>query len=646
MPALRPVFRALALLLAVGALGFGCGSTSDLADGGQSEPGDAALVADADAAIIDADVVIDGAVELILPRLVALSISDIPSLSPAFDADVAPAAVVYAAEVPLATSEVAITATALDANASVFVNDVAVESGVASAPISLNLGVNTIVVKVVAIGGEEGIYTVELARGSSLLEQAAYIKASNTQNFDQFGFAVAVSGDFLAVGAIGEDGGGAGVSDGTGDTDNAVSGSGAVYLFRKGPTGWEQEAYIKASNTDELDSFGGSLALFGDTLAVSAVSEEGAAGGISIGPGDTENQRNSSGAVYVFRRGNLGWAQEAYVKASNPDRSDNFGFRLALSSDTLVVTTIRESGGGAGIDTGLGDTLNAAPQSGAAYVFRRNVTTWTQEAYIKASNPDEEDGFGGSVSLSGDTLVVGAIREDGGSTGVSNGPGDLANAATDSGAAYVFRRSGNLWSQEAYLKASNSEAGDFFGFSVMLEGDSLAVGATREDGAGVGVSTGNGDTANGLQHSGAVYIFERSGVTWAQSAYVKSSNPDAFDLFGSDLARSENALAVTAPFEAGAASGVDTGIGDVDNGATAAGAIYLFRENAGSWSQEAYIKASNTDASDQFGYSISMSNGILATGARTEAGNLTGVSTDGGDLANGSQGSGAVYVLE
>src|SRR5690606_34801582 len=106
------------------------------------------------------------------------------------------------------------------------------------------------------------------------------------------------------------------------------------------------------------------------------------------------------------------------------------------------------------------------------------------EAYIKASNTGEGDQFGYSVSLSGDTLAVGAYFEDSAAIGVNGDQAD--NSAGASGAVYVFRRSGGVWTQEAYLKASNAEAGDLFGYSVSLSGDSLAIGAQREDSAAIG----------------------------------------------------------------------------------------------------------------------------------------------------------------
>jgi len=131
------------------------------------------------------------------------------------------------------------------------------------------------------------------------------------------------------------------------------------------------------------------------------------------------------------------------------------------------------TGGGNGDASG-----NAAIYSGAVYVFSRAGTAGTQQAYIKASNTETYDQFGNSVALDGDTLAVGAYREDSSARGINGNQSD--NSAGYSGAVYVFTRAGTTWTQQAYIKASNTDASDFFGYSVALDGDTLAVGAYRE----------------------------------------------------------------------------------------------------------------------------------------------------------------------
>ena len=214
---------------------------------------------------------------------------------------------------------------------------------------------------------------------------------------------------------------------------------------------------------------------------------------------------------------------------------------------------------------------NSAIDSGAVYVFTRNGTTWSQQAYLKASNTDADDSFGRSVSLSGDTLAVGVYVEDSSATGVNGSQSD--NSARDSGAVYVFTRSGRTWSQQAYLKASNTDAGDLFGYSVSLSGSRLAVGAIYEDSSATGVNGSQSD--NSVIDSGAVYIFTRSGTTWSQQAYLKASNTDASDEFGSSVSLSGDTLAVGADWEDSSATAVNDN--QNDNSAGRSGAVYVRR---------------------------------------------------------------------
>src|SRR5262249_6428205 len=234
--------------------------------------------------------------------------------------------------------------------------------------------------------------------------QEAYLKASNTQAGDQFGWAVAISGDTAVVGAHLESSNATGVN---GDqANNSSIQSGAAYVFVRGDAGWSQQAYLKASNTGIGDHFGHAVAILGDTIVVGAPFE----GSIA------------TGAAYVFVRNGTVWSQQAYLKASNPDLNDQFGFSVAVSGNTIVVGANLHSSGAAGVN---GDqNNNSALQSGAAYVFARNGSTWTQQAYLKASNPGVNDEFGFSVGISGDTVVAGAWQESSNSTGVN---GDQSN---------------------------------------------------------------------------------------------------------------------------------------------------------------------------------------------------------------------------
>ena len=222
-----------------------------------------------------------------------------------------------------------------------------------------------------------------------------------------------------------------------------------------------------------------------------------------------------------------------------------------------------------------------APDSGAVYVYARTGITWSQHAYVKASNTGINDSFGWSLALSGDgnTLAVAARQEDSSSTGINSTPNE---SAPNSGAVYVYTRSGITWSLQAYVKASNTETNDFFGFSVALsaDGDTLAVGASLEDSAETGVIRGAPDetaTPNGLNsgNSGTVYVYARNAGTWSQQAYVKASNIGANDYFGNSVALSADGstLAVGAFGEDGSSSSVNS----VPNeSALDAGAVYLY----------------------------------------------------------------------
>ena len=406
--------------------------------------------------------------------------------------------------------------------------------------------------------------------------QQAYIKASNADDFDFFGQAISLSadGNTLAVGANGEASNAIGI-DGI-QTDNSASDAGAVYVFTRSGTTWSQQAYIKASNTNADDNFGRAVNLSddGNTLAVGASGEASNDNGIDAT--QTDNSLADAGAVYVFTRSGSAWSQQAYIKASNTDAADYFGAAVSLSTDgnTLVVGTPGEDSSSTGI--GGSEVSNNASGAGAVYVFARNGSSWSQRAYIKASNTDAGDNFGNDVSLSadGNTLAVAARYENSNATGINRN--QIDNSASNAGAVYIFTHSGSSWSQQAYIKASNTEAFDYFGEAVSLsaDGNRLAVGAYGEASNATGI--GGNQTDNDASDSGAVYVFIRSGTNWSQQAYIKASNTDAADYFGLAVSFSGdgNTLAAAARDEASNALGI--GGDQTDNSATAAGAVYLY----------------------------------------------------------------------
>jgi hypothetical protein len=604
-----------AMFLAAAVLAAGCGD--------DSAPGvDAAPPLPVDAAV---PVPVDATEPDTGPFLASVVVSGI---APAVT--LVPGTTEYVVDLPLLQSAATVTATVAVAGDTLTIAGTPVASGAPSAEITLVLGDNPVDIVVEDTQGAQRTYRLNLRRAAQLA-QHAYGKASNTGAGDAFGSRVALSGDTLVVAAERESSAAQGVNGN--QADDSAEDSGAVYVFRRSGTAWQQEAYLKASNTGAGDLFGYSVALSGDTLAIGAIFEDSAARG--VGSDEDDDSALDSGAVYVFRRTGTTWQQEAYLKASNTGAGDQFGGSVALSGDTLAVGANGEASAAVGVDGDQDD--NAAANSGAVYVFRRNGTDWQQEAYLKASNTGVLDTFGVGLALSGDTLAVGAPSEDSAAQGVGGDQDD--NSATNSGAVYVFRRNGTTWQQEVYLKASNSELQERFGDAVALSGDTLAVGAVGEDSAAVGVGGDQDDNTAGA--SGAVYVFRHTGAAWQQEAYLKASNTEASDQFGYSVALSGDTLAVGSYVEASAAQGVD-GNQD-DNSARQCGAVYAFRRTGTTWQQQAYLKASNAATEDAFGIAIAVSGDAVAVGASGEDSAALGVNGDQADDTAAI--SGAVYVF-
>jgi hypothetical protein len=398
-----------------------------------------------------------------------------------------------------------------------------------------------------------------------------------------------------------------------------------------------QEAYVKASNTAAHSSFGASVALSGDTLAVGAFGESSNATGIN---GDqTDTSAPNAGAAYVFTRNGAAWSQQAYVKTSVTQTNAQFGESVALSGDTLAVGAPSE------------------PTRGAVYIFTRSGTAWTQQARLTPSDSSASADFGTSVALSGDTLAVGAPYDN-------QGPGTV----------YVSTRSGNTWSMPLPV-ASNAPPGAQVGKSVALAGDTLAVGAPQDsNGTGAAyvftrsgsnwlpypalqpTSTGsNFGTSVALAGAtlvvgapsdntgqGAAYVFTWSGTAWVPDGDLTASpQPPTAANFGWSVALSGQTLAVGAYWESGGASGVN--VDPSNQSAHQSGAVYLFVRGATGWSQQAYIKASNPHGGANFGNSVALSNDSLAVGSFFEVSAATGINGNSADTS--APGAGAVYVL-
>ncbi len=401
-----------------------------------------------------------------------------------------------------------------------------------------------------------------------------------------------------------------------------------------------QEAYVKASNTDPFDVFGVAVSVSGNTIVIGAPREDSAATGVN---GDqSDDSERDSGATYVLTRTATAWSQQAYLKASNTDGDtfqvlgDRFGSSVAISGDTIVVGAPIENSNATGI--GGDQTNNSAPNAGAAYVFTRTGSNWSQEAYLKGSNTESFDLFGRSVAISGDTIAVGATDESSDSTGINGNQGDGPYSFA-SGAVYVFVRDGTSWTQQAYVKASNTGESDRFGSSISLSGNTLVVGAPAERSNAVGV--GGVESDNSAQNAGAAYVFERIGTSWSQQAYLKASNTEAGDSFGQTVSLDGDTIIIGAPMEESSATGVN---GDQsDNGADQSGAAYVFTRSGTTWSQQAYLKASNTGDRDHFGSSVSIKADSVLVGASGESSGSPGI---GGDQSDDSAGrAGAAYMF-
>jgi hypothetical protein len=456
-----------------------------------------------------------------------------------------------------------------------------------------------------------------------------------------------------------------------------------------------QKNYQKSAIARPLEFFGYSVATSadGNTLAV------------GIPKSDANFLNIDTGSVQVFVHAGPTWLLQSTLTAPNMESGDQFGFGIALSGDGNTLAVAAPYEGGDNKSTADAPNNNA-PRAGAVYVFTRdNIGAWDRHAaYLKASNAEGAtagqanggDLFGYALGLSADgkTIAVGATFEDGdfhshidaalGNVDITN------NAASEAGAAYVFTRSGaNTWAQQAYLKASNAETGDQFAFSLSVssDGNIVAVGAFEEDGSPADDGSPNNDH-NGVEESGAAYVFARNGTQWSQQAYLKAARAVRLDWFGLGLALSERGdlLAVGAPFEM-RSDGIKGGVVHVySHGAggwtlqsdlesvqsfnpvaaqfglamtfdgdgktlavTAPGAnitqgqAYLFLRVGNEWRQQGAFTAGNPDVGDQYGVSIALSADTrrLFIGAAGESGD---VNSTAGNPNNAAQAAGAVYV--
>ena len=384
--------------------------------------------------------------------------------------------------------------------------------------------------------------------------QQVKLTALDGASNDLFGSSVSVSGDTIVVGAWGDD-------------DGNLSNSGSAYVFVKPRIGsWDdatQAAKLTASDGGAGNWFGYSVSISGDTIVVGA------------GRYDDANALDP-GSAYVFVKPSGGWAnatQTAQLAASDSAAGDWFGSSVSVSGDTIVV-------GAEGDDDGN------LSNSGSAYVFVKPSGDWanaTQTAKLTASDSAARDEFGNSVSVSGSTVVIGALEGD--VNGIS------------SGSAYVFERPSEGWTdatQTAKLTAFDGATGDRFGSSVSVSGDTIVVGADWDDDDGY--------------TSGSAYVFERPSEGWTdttETAKLSASDGAANAWFGSSVSVSGDTIVVGAAYRG-------------DNGSQS-GAAYVFVKPHRGWAdattETTQLIASDSAAGDIFGISVSVSGGTIVSGA-------------------------------
>ena len=388
------------------------------------------------------------------------------------------------------------------------------------------------------------------------------LHASDAEVNDNLGYSVAISGDYAIAGAPHAN---------RADGGPSVDGAGAVYFYHRSETGWEEIDILHASDAEENDNLGSSVAISGDYAVAGAPQEDG--------PGGDPDA--DIGAVYVYHRTGTSWEEVDILHAADAQDDDNFGFSVAISGNYLIVGAPYEDGG-------AGDP---AGDSGAAYVFERDEAGWSPIDPLHATGATGGEQLGYDVSISGDTAIAGAPTKD-----------------SAAGTAHVFRRNATGWEELDPLVASDTHFADFFGWSVAISGDYLVCGAWNEAG-------GPGDPLTG---SGAAYVFERLATGWEEVDILHASDAQGSDWFGWSVAIDGYHLIVGAYKESG-------GLGDP---VPSAGAAYLFTRDAAGWSEGPILRASDAQPGDQFGWSVAISGEYALVGAYLEDGG------DGDPVAN------------
>lgn len=368
------------------------------------------------------------------------------------------------------------------------------------------------------------------AGGQCIQEQQ--LSASDAAANDGFGISVAVDVDTAVIGAHGN--------------DEAGENAGAAYVFVRSGGVWSEQQKLTAADAAPGDFFGWSVSLSGDTLMVAAQLNDDAG--------------NDSGSAYVFVRSEGVWSLQQKLTALDATADDHFGFGVSVKDDTAVVGANRDDGVGA--------------DSGSAYVFVRSGGVWTQQQKLTAGDSAASDQFGSSVAVDGETAVIGS-RGD-------------ADAGDLTGSAYVFLRTGTVWAQQQKLTASDAMGGDSFGRSVSVSANTAVVGAPYDDGIG--------------SSSGSAYVFVRSGLVWTQQQKLMATDAAAADAFGNSVAVSGDTAVIGATNDDHMA-GID------------AGSAYVFIRSGTVWTQQQKLIALDAGSNDILGVSVSLSGDNVVAGA-------------------------------
>jgi hypothetical protein len=342
------------------------------------------------------------------------------------------------------------------------------------------------------------------------------LTASDAAEGDIFGSSAAVSGNTMVIGAP--------------FRDEAGELSGAAYVFTRSNGTWTETQKLVPADASSQELFGSSVAVDGDTLVVGARDDDSAA--------------SSAGSAYVFVRAGGTWSEQQELFASDAGMNDDFGFSVSLSGDTVVVGAIEDD--------------DTADGSGSVYVFTRSGTIWTQQQKLTASDPGENDHFGNSVSLDGDVVLVGAWKDD--------------DSETDSGSAYLFARSDGTWAQQQKLTATTPAAGQAFGESVSLFGNTAVVGAPLELGVG------------------QAHVFTAIGTTWTLEQMLSASDAHTSNFFGRSVSVYGNTIVVGATGTSGAGSET--------------GSAYVFTRSSTTWTEQRILTATDPAARDLFGQTV------------------------------------------